>query len=248
MRSALLLAITALPFLGGALKISTSGRCGTQSKTLTCKGSSFGNCCSGSGWCGSTSAYCDKDCQVGFGDCKSVPVKSSSAKLASTKLTSTKSPISSTSSAKAIVVSVAPTSVTSTRSPASTPVVPTATASAIGNVKVSTDGTCGGAEGFTCAGSTFGNCCSAYGWCGSTTGHCDAGCNAVFGICGSTSPSATPASVSSSSAPSSFVTSTKTASAAPAPTEVVSTSGQCGSGLTCLGSTFGDCCSAYGYW
>jgi hypothetical protein len=68
MRSALLLAITALPFLGGALKISTSGRCGTQSKTLTCKGSSFGNCCSGSGWCGSTSAYCDKDCQVGFGD------------------------------------------------------------------------------------------------------------------------------------------------------------------------------------
>ncbi|KAF1974872.1 glycoside hydrolase/deacetylase [Bimuria novae-zelandiae CBS 107.79] len=49
--------------------------------------------------------------------------------------------------------------------------------------KVSTDGTCAGTPGFTCQGSTFGNCCSQYGWCGSTTDHCGTGCNKSFGTC-----------------------------------------------------------------
>jgi peptidoglycan/xylan/chitin deacetylase (PgdA/CDA1 family) len=33
---------------------------------------------------------------------------------------------------------------------------------------VSTDGSCGGTNGYKCSGSTFGNCCSQYGWCGAT--------------------------------------------------------------------------------
>lgn len=49
--------------------------------------------------------------------------------------------------------------------------------------KVSTDGTCGSQGGATCAGSTFGNCCSQYGWCGSTSGHCGSGCQSGSGTC-----------------------------------------------------------------
>jgi hypothetical protein len=48
---------------------------------------------------------------------------------------------------------------------------------------VSSDGTCGSQGGATCAGSTFGNCCSQYGWCGSTAGHCGAGCQSGSGTC-----------------------------------------------------------------
>lgn len=66
--------------------------------------------------------------------------------------------------------------------------------------KISTDGSCGGTKGFTCKGSTYGDCCSSYGWCGSSTAHCDAACNSAFGVCpgggsGNTGPSSTrPAS------------------------------------------------------
>jgi Polysaccharide deacetylase len=47
--------------------ITTDGTCGG---TLTCKGSSFGNCCSIYGWCGSNSSYCDPaNCQSNYGEC-----------------------------------------------------------------------------------------------------------------------------------------------------------------------------------
>ncbi|KAF2026994.1 hypothetical protein EK21DRAFT_32845, partial [Setomelanomma holmii] len=49
--------------------------------------------------------------------------------------------------------------------------------------KISSDGTCGGSKGYTCEGSTFGNCCSQYGYCGKTTTYCGAGCNSAFGTC-----------------------------------------------------------------
>jgi len=53
-----------------------------------------------------------------------------------------------------------------------------------GTKKVSTDATCGGTNQYTCLGSTFGNCCSPAGWCGSTTAYCGTGCQASFGNCG----------------------------------------------------------------
>lgn len=47
---------------------------------------------------------------------------------------------------------------------------------------VSTDGACNSST--TCAGSSFGDCCSQHGWCGSTGDYCGAGCQASCGICG----------------------------------------------------------------
>jgi hypothetical protein len=109
---------------------------------------------------------------------------------------------------------------------------------------VSTDGSCGGTKGFTCQGSSFGNCCSTYGWCGSSTDHCSTGCNSAFGSCtgsGTTSkPTSTVARTSSTRAAS---------SPASTSTNKVSPDASCGgtSGYTCLGSTFGNCCSANGW-
>ncbi|KAK1633593.1 hypothetical protein BDP81DRAFT_354364, partial [Colletotrichum phormii] len=86
---------------------------------------------------------------------------------------------------------------------------------------ISTDGSCGGAAGKSCTGSTFGTCCSPYNYCGNTTAHCDTGCQSGFGKCSGTGVNV-----------------------------AVSLNGNCGStngGATCTGSTFGNCCSAYGY-
>ncbi|KAL3422773.1 polysaccharide deacetylase [Phlyctema vagabunda] len=47
---------------------------------------------------------------------------------------------------------------------------------------VSTDGACG--VRITCQGSIYGNCCSQWGWCGSTNDHCLSGCQTGFGTCG----------------------------------------------------------------
>ncbi|GAB7355899.1 hypothetical protein MBLNU459_g6546t1 [Dothideomycetes sp. NU459] len=51
---------------------------------------------------------------------------------------------------------------------------------------ISPDGTCGGATGFTCEGSDFGNCCNLDGYCGSTKAFCGANCFDEAGLCSST--------------------------------------------------------------
>ncbi|KAF1837299.1 glycoside hydrolase/deacetylase [Decorospora gaudefroyi] len=114
---------------------------------------------------------------------------------------------------------------------AAPPSAPTTSAPASSATKVTTDATCGGTSGYTCLGSSFGNCCSSAGWCGSTSAYCGSGCQSGFGNCGS--------NIVSSAAP-----------AAPSsPGRKVSTEGNCGesSGYTCAGSSFGNCCSQYGY-
>ncbi|KAF1849606.1 carbohydrate-binding module family 18 protein, partial [Cucurbitaria berberidis CBS 394.84] len=55
--------------------------------------------------------------------------------------------------------------------------------SATPGLKISPDATCGGKTGYTCLGSKFGNCCSQYGWCGTTTAYCGAGCQTKSGTC-----------------------------------------------------------------
>ncbi|KAI1854020.1 hypothetical protein JX265_003656 [Neoarthrinium moseri] len=40
-------------------------------------------------------------------------------------------------------------------------------------------------NGKTCKGSSYGDCCSANGYCGKTADHCGAGCNTAFGTCNS---------------------------------------------------------------
>ena len=109
---------------------------------------------------------------------------------------------------------------------------PSVTASSAPGGKISTDGTCGGTSGFICTGSTFGNCCSEYGWCGSLEGHCSAGCQSSFGVCG-------------------LLTKTTSIPPSSTPTQqtTISTDGTCGgvTGFICTGSTFGNCCSMYGW-
>ncbi|EOO00650.1 putative chitin binding protein [Phaeoacremonium minimum UCRPA7] len=46
---------------------------------------------------------------------------------------------------------------------------------------ITTTGECG--NGITCQGSRFGNCCSQYGWCGSSADHCSLGCQSDWGTC-----------------------------------------------------------------
>ena len=83
---------------------------------------------------------------------------------------------------------------------------------------VSRTSRCGSAFSLTCQGSSYGNCCSQYGYCGSTSDHCSKGCQSGYGTC-SSSPS-TP------TAPK------------------VSKDGKCGgdSGAICVGSKYGNCC------
>ncbi|KAF2238127.1 hypothetical protein EV356DRAFT_508772 [Viridothelium virens] len=50
------------------LQTSYTGSCG-GSTALTCLDSPFGNCCSCSGFCGETNAFCGLGCNLAFGTC-----------------------------------------------------------------------------------------------------------------------------------------------------------------------------------
>ncbi|KAF2742347.1 carbohydrate-binding module family 18 protein [Sporormia fimetaria CBS 119925] len=132
-----------------------------------------------------------------------------------------------------------------------------------------TDGTCGGANGFVCKGSPYGDCCSSSGYCGKEDGHCKAGCQPNFGDCtgsnmspdgtyggtkGSTCTGTTFGACCLSSGlcggetahcgggcQSQFGTCTGDSKTSP--------DGTCGGtkGYTCGSSGFGDCCSSSGF-
>ncbi|AEO69275.1 carbohydrate esterase family 4 protein [Thermothielavioides terrestris NRRL 8126] len=131
----------------------------------------------------------------------------------------------------------------------SKPTPPTRTTASVAPTRtgVSVDGSCG--NGVTCAGSRFGTCCSAYGYCGTTDDYCslDNGCQVAWGSCdgaGTTTSITTGTTIStrSTSLPS-------TSTAPPAQTGLaVSTDGRCGAEVqeTCAGSSFGPCCSPAG--
>lgn len=151
---------------------------------------------------------------------------------------------------------------TSTPSPTSPPLPPISSSVLpplpSGTLIPSTNGQCGNVT--TCTGSAFGGCCSEYYYCGNTLGFCGTGCRPAFGTCGgialppgsSSVPIPAPSSStrpSTTSRPISTPTPSPTSSAAPVPTNV-STNGRCGAdgnGQTCTGSSFGRCCSSYGW-
>ncbi|KAG8673282.1 hypothetical protein FPOAC2_06725 [Fusarium poae] len=83
------------------------------------------------------------------------------------------------------------------------------------------DGTCGTKNGLKCTGSKWGNCCSFYNFCGSTSGYCDGGCQSKYGECNKIKPDSKL---------------------------IVSDNGLCGEKYhqTCKGSRYGNCCSKYG--
>ncbi|KAF5574913.1 glycoside hydrolase family 18 [Fusarium subglutinans] len=92
---------------------SKDGKCGPKNKGAICEGTSYGDCCSEYGSCGSSELHCGTGCVSG---------------------------------------------------------------KCVKNGK-STNGRCGaGFLGATCKGTSYGDCCSAGGWCGSSDGHCGDGC------------------------------------------------------------------------
>lgn len=152
--------------------ISTTGSCGaTATSNLTCLGSTYGNCCSSLGYCGGNSSYCGDGCQSGLGSCVGLPVS---------VLSSITSPTSSTSLISSTLSSATPSITIAVR-----------------NGTVSVDGNCGPNSMIQaiCLGSTFGDCCSARGYCGKTSDYCATGCQPLFGNCDQASSSSTSKSI-----------------------------------------------------
>ena len=154
------------------LVVSVDGPCGNG---VTCKGSAFGNCCSSSGYCGSTSAYCGAGCQAAFGECttpgngQAISVDGSCGD----GVTCQGSEFGNCCSAYGYCGS--------TDGHCGEGCQPAHGTCGGSGLPPSVDGSCG--NGVTCLGAEFGDCCSAYGWCGSTDGHCGEGCQAAFGTC-----------------------------------------------------------------
>ncbi|KAL1837393.1 hypothetical protein VTJ49DRAFT_3933 [Mycothermus thermophilus] len=187
---------------------SPDGTCG-GTNLYNCTGSAFGACCSANGRCGDTPQHCGTGCQDLFGKCPASNV-TTDGQCGSNGKVCTGGPFGECCSAGGWCGST-----TDHCGAGCQPGFGTCSAPS----DVSSDGQCGSVNGKTCAGSAFGNCCSAGGWCGSSADHCGAGCQAAFGT-GCTSGSGS-----------------------------VSTDGECGSrnGKTCKNSGFGDCCSPSGY-
>ncbi|KAI7577873.1 putative ferulic acid esterase, partial [Hortaea werneckii] len=92
---------------------------------------------------------------------------------------------------------------------------------------VSDDGTCGPEnDDKTCQGSGFGDCCSEYGFCGSTDFYCDMGCLVAYGKCNnapvqsnsdSTSPSQGGSTSGGSNSPTTTTTRINSVSVVPLP-------------------------------
>ncbi|KAI0123329.1 hypothetical protein BJ170DRAFT_713483 [Xylariales sp. AK1849] len=185
--------------------VSTDGGCGANGKT--CKGSTFGDCCSLSGYCGGSTTHCGAGCQSGFGTCSvgsDVTTDGSCGANGKTCKGSTFGDCCSSSGFCGGSETHCGAGCQSSFGDCSAP------------SNISTDGTCG-KNGKTCKGSTFGDCCSSGNFCGKTTDYCETGCQTAFGTCTTV-------------------------------TNNISTDGACSkNGKTCKGSTFGDCCSSSGY-
>jgi hypothetical protein len=194
--------------------ISPDGSCGGTNKYL-CKGSSFGECCSASGFCGSTTSHCQAGCQTAFGNCTD-PSLSPDGTCGGTN----KYQCKGTSFGDCCSSSGFCGSTTGHCQAGCQTAFGTCT-----STDLSPDGTCGGSQKYKCGGSSYGDCCSSSGYCGKSGDHCGNGCQASFGLCSSVTTSQAPAQTG------------------------ISTDGTCGggNGLKCQGSAFGNCCSSGGY-
>ncbi|KAL9944436.1 hypothetical protein ACHAQF_008412 [Verticillium nonalfalfae] len=216
---------------------SPDGTCGGSNKFICASGT----CCSKAGFCGNTKDHCDAGCQFDFGSCGDafVPVPGGNPPprgSVSTDGTCAGAnglicPQGNCCSRFGFCGATADHCGTGCQSAFGICNTGGATSSSTSSKPaptggISPDGSCGGTNGFTC---TPGNCCSQFGFCGATTGHCGTGCQSAFGICGTGGPA-----------------SSSTSSSKPAPTGGVSPDGSCGgtNGYTC---TTGNCCSQYGF-
>ncbi|KAI8799981.1 hypothetical protein BJ742DRAFT_843320 [Cladochytrium replicatum] len=182
--------------------ISTDGSCGTTSKAVVVCPS--GNCCSQYGWCGTTSAYCGKGCQPAFGICAGTP-SSKTSSTTKTTTTSSRTTVVTTSTTRSSTTKVSPSASASSttftaKSTGTTPLFSTSinsssrspttstttsasrTTTTAAPTIISTNGQCGSISGKAVACPT-GQCCSKYGYCGTTSEYCGSGCQSAFGSC-----------------------------------------------------------------
>jgi len=187
---------------------SPDGSCGGVNG-YTCFYGAFGNCCSSSGWCGSTTAYCGGGCQTTFGVCSSPPagqpISSNGQCGGSAGQTCTASTFGNCCSSSGWCGSTAAYCGTGCQpgfglcpvQSSSTTLATTTTSTLSGPAasNLSKNGACGPAGGnATCQGSQWGNCCSSYGYCGSDGDYCSTGCLAGYGTC---NPAVTTTTVAS---------------------------------------------------
>ena len=169
-------------------------------------------CCGKNGYCGTSSSYCEVDsgCQVGYGVCNGVS-------------------------------QYTPTTTRYVRPETTSVVVPDPETTTVGpkpTGEVSKDGKCGPQNNNTIC--PAGECCSKYGYCGTTDNHCIKYCVSEFGICKNSNGDVINQS-----------TTTTTTVPAPGPTNPpsgeVSKDGKCGPRNNNTVCPAGECCSKYGY-
>ncbi|KAK6099998.1 hypothetical protein MT418_001369 [Batrachochytrium dendrobatidis] len=186
----------------------------------------YNTCCSKYGFCGKTSDHCENGCQKDYGICwDGDKPPKSPVKLPAAKSSAPVQPPAAKSSA---------------------PAQPKA------DYPIGADGQCGEGSGTRCPGKT---CCSKYGFCGESSGHCGNGCQKDYGICwdGDKPPksSAQPkaklsAPVQPPAAKSPAPAQPKAPAPAPKADYPIGADGQCGegSGTRCPDRT---CCSGKGF-
>lgn len=188
---------------------SPDGSCGYPN-LYNCTNSGFGSCCSSTNWCGDSPGHCGAGCQSLFGICTEFNVSTDGlCGPANGDKTCAGSGFGDCCSSGGWCGNTTDHCAASCQSGFGT--------CDAGTGNISTDGQCG-ANGKTCTGSGFGDCCSARGWCGGTSDHCGAGCQSGFGTYNGGSGS--------------ISTDWECGSR---------------NGKTCTGSGFGKCCSRNGF-
>ena len=152
--------------------VTLAQQCGPGAGNAVCP--IAGQCCSKYYWCGTDPAYCAAgNCLPGFGACTSTVTSPSVSTTAS--ITPLPSPSSTASPSRGVA--------------------PSASSSPAPPMPLTECGRTGG--GAPCA--EF-ECCSPYGWCGTTTIYCGTGCQPLYGACTGVSSTATPSATRSASA------------------------------------------------
>lgn len=153
---------------------TTDGTCGNNK---SCLGWTYGQCCSQYGFCGSGDTYCSPiaGCQAEYGICEGSSPTTTPG-VPSTTSTSTSS--SSSSSAPTTTTSGTSSSSSTSSSASASP-----TATLPPGQSTTTDGTCGNNK--SCIGWAYGQCCSQWGYCGSSDTYCSpiSSCQPNYGIC-----------------------------------------------------------------
>lgn len=203
------------------LNPSTDGRCGAEFGGMICAGAPFGDCCSIWGWRGSAPASCGHlACDPKHGKCDPVPA---TPPVSKDGVCGYSSFIGATCAGSEFGQCCNWSRECGSGDAYCAPETCDPAFGKCGGsgLPVSTDGQCGDGNGRSCAGSLFGDCCSEYGWCGGSSAHCGAGCQAGFGTCLSR--------------------------AQPISTDGTCSSTSQNGDATCAGSASGNCCSEWGY-